>query len=188
MSLFECAPPGGNRSPRPGTTWSAWLPPFSGYWDPGIPCLAQCAVYHIPDLSTLKLSAQRSPRAGVSNSLSLGTTSACGYLQRAEIILGLYKCNYSLTVEELKLHSALWRQPQDWWGPWWKWIWVWHPCPRRSLKSLWDSSFDLVSWRDTRHFWCVYPSTPKEWLRRICFWGWAGWWRWYWGCNVHLLL
>ena len=28
-------------------------------------------------------------------------------LQRAEIILGLYKCNYSLTVKELKLHLAL---------------------------------------------------------------------------------
>ena len=28
-------------------------------------------------------------------------------LQRAELILGLYKCNYSLTVKELKLHSAL---------------------------------------------------------------------------------
>ena len=27
-------------------------------------------------------------------------------LQRAEIILGLYKCNYSLAVKELKLHSA----------------------------------------------------------------------------------
>ena len=26
--------------------------------------------------------------------------------QRAEIILGLYKCNYSLTVKELKLHSG----------------------------------------------------------------------------------
>ena len=30
-----------------------------------------------------------------------------GCLQRVEIILGLYKCNYSLTVKELKLHSAL---------------------------------------------------------------------------------
>ena len=28
-------------------------------------------------------------------------------LQRAEVILGLYKCNCSLTVEELKLYSAL---------------------------------------------------------------------------------
>ena len=27
-------------------------------------------------------------------------------LQRAKIILGLYKCNYSLTLKELKLHSA----------------------------------------------------------------------------------
>ena len=26
-----------------------------------------------------------------------------------KVILGLYKCNYSLTVKELKLHSALWR-------------------------------------------------------------------------------
>ena len=30
-----------------------------------------------------------------------------GGLQRAKIILGLYKCNYSLTVKEFKLHSAL---------------------------------------------------------------------------------
>ena len=29
------------------------------------------------------------------------------YLQRAEIILEQYKCNYSLTVKELKLHLAL---------------------------------------------------------------------------------
>ena len=43
-------------------------------------------------------------------------------LQRAEIILGLYKCNYSLTVKELKLHSALWRQPRGWCGPQWKWV------------------------------------------------------------------
>ena len=26
------------------------------------------------------------------------------------VISGLYKCNYSLTVKELKLHPALWRQ------------------------------------------------------------------------------
>ena len=25
-----------------------------------------------------------------------------------------------------KLHLALWKQLQGWWGPWWKW--VWHPC------------------------------------------------------------
>ena len=29
-----------------------------------------------------------------------------GCLQRAKLILGLYKCNYSLTVKELKLHSV----------------------------------------------------------------------------------
>ena len=40
-----------------------------------------------------------------------------GCLQRAEIILGLCKCNYSLTVKELKLHSALWRQLWSWCGP-----------------------------------------------------------------------
>ena len=35
-----------------------------------------------------------------------GPHQPCGCLQRAEIILGLYKCNYSLAVKELKLHSA----------------------------------------------------------------------------------
>ena len=33
-----------------------------------------------------------------------------GCLQRAEIIVGLYKCNCSLTVTELKLHLALRKQ------------------------------------------------------------------------------
>ena len=46
-------------------------------------------------------------KAGVSNSFSLGATSASQLPSRAEIILGLYKCNYSLTVKELKLHSTL---------------------------------------------------------------------------------
>ena len=32
-----------------------------------------------------------------------------GCLQRVKIILGLHKCNYFLTVKELKLHSALQR-------------------------------------------------------------------------------
>ena len=36
-----------------------------------------------------------------------GPHQPCGCLQRAEIILGLCKCNYSLTVMELKLHLAL---------------------------------------------------------------------------------
>ena len=52
-------------------------------------------------------------------------------LQRAEIILGLYKCNYSLTVKELKLHSALWRQLRGWCGPQWKW--VWYSCYRLKI-------------------------------------------------------
>ena len=43
-------------------------------------------------------------------------------------ILGLYKCNYSLTVKDLKLDSAFWRQLRGWCGPWWKW--VWRPCSR----------------------------------------------------------
>ena len=51
-----------------------------------------------------------------------------GCLQKAKIILGLYKYNYSLIVKELKLHLFLWRQLQGWSGPWWKW--VWHPCPK----------------------------------------------------------
>ena len=36
-----------------------------------------------------------------------GPHQARGCLQRAKIILRLYKCNYSLIVKELKLHSAL---------------------------------------------------------------------------------
>ena len=67
-----------------------------------------------------------SSRAGVSNSLSLGATSASQFLQRAKIILGLYKYNYSLTVKELKLHLALWRQSRGWYVSQWKL--VWHPC------------------------------------------------------------
>ena len=35
----------------------------------------------------------------------------------------------------LKLHSALWRQPRGWCGPWWKW--VWHPwCNRTALRGF----------------------------------------------------
>ena len=49
-----------------------------------------------------------------------------GCLQSAKIISGLYKCNFSLTVEELKLHLAFWRQPWRWCSTRWKW--VWHPC------------------------------------------------------------
>ena len=55
----------------------------------------------------------------------------------SEIILGIYKCNYSLTVKELKLHSAFWRQIWGWCGPQWKW--VWHPWSRVLFCSfLWD--------------------------------------------------
>ena len=46
-----------------------------------------------------------------------------GCLQRSKIILGLYKCNYSLTVKELKWHSVLWRQPWGWCGLQWKGVW-----------------------------------------------------------------
>ena len=42
-----------------------------------------------------------------SNSFSKGTHQPRVCLQRAKIILGVYKCNYSLTVKELKLHLAL---------------------------------------------------------------------------------
>ena len=49
---------------------------------------------------------------GCQTHFHLGPHQPCGCLQRAEIILGLYKCNYSLTVKESKLHSALCRQLQ----------------------------------------------------------------------------
>ena len=44
-------------------------------------------------------------KSGASNSFSLRPHQPHVCLQRAEIILGLYKCNYSLTVKQLKLHS-----------------------------------------------------------------------------------
>ena len=40
------------------------------------------------------------------------------------------RSSYIYTV--LKLHSVLWRQPQGWYGPWWKW--VWHPWYRHSIN------------------------------------------------------
>ena len=58
--------------------------------------------------------------------------------------LGLCKWNYSLTVKELKLHSALWRRPRGWCGPQWKW--VWHPWPRtwHALNThLWNLQVKL---------------------------------------------
>ena len=39
-----------------------------------------------------------SSRAGVSNSFSLGATSAVAF-QGLNVVLGLYKCNYSFTVK-----------------------------------------------------------------------------------------
>ena len=57
--------------------------------------------------------------------------------QGSEIILGLYKCNYSLTVKELKLHLALWRQLPGWCGPPWKWIQ--HPCAKHLSLFLYIS-------------------------------------------------
>ena len=70
-----------------------------------------------------------------------GPHQPCGCLQRAKIILGLYKCNYSLTVKEFKLHSALWRQSQGWCGP--RWEWVWHPWSKRYLPT-----FDLIAYHN----------------------------------------
>ena len=70
---------------------------------------------------------------GVSNSFSLGPCQPRSYRQRAEIILGLYKSNYSSAAKELKLHSALWRQPRGWCGPGWKWVRP--PCPRLYFTS-----------------------------------------------------
>ena len=43
-------------------------------------------------------------RAGVSNSFPPGPHQPRSCLQRAKIILGLHTCNYSLTVQELKLY------------------------------------------------------------------------------------
>ena len=96
-------------------------------------------------------------RAGVSNSLSLGPHQSHSCLRRAEIILGLYKCNYSLTGKELKLHSALWRQLWGWCGPLWKW--AWHPYPRfildlryRKAESSTNSwSFKALTGREKKY-------------------------------------
>ena len=52
-----------------------------------------------------------------------GPHQPLGCLQRVKIILGLYKSNCSLTLKELKLHSALWKQPRGWSGPQWKRVW-----------------------------------------------------------------
>ena len=60
---------------------------------------------------------------GCQTHLHRGPHQLCGCLQRSDTILGLYKCSYSLTVKEWKLHSALWRQLRGWCGPWWKWVW-----------------------------------------------------------------
>ena len=50
----------------------------------------------------------RISKTGVSQThFQQGPHEPCGCLQKAEIILGLCKCNFSLTVKELKLHSAL---------------------------------------------------------------------------------
>ena len=46
-------------------------------------------------------------RPGCQTHFHGGSHQPRGCLQRAEIILGLSKCNYSLTVKELELHSAL---------------------------------------------------------------------------------
>ena len=43
-------------------------------------------------------------RQGCQTHFHQGPHQLHGCLQRAKIILGLYKCNYSLTVKELKLH------------------------------------------------------------------------------------
>ena len=40
-----------------------------------------------------------------------------------------------VNVTTLKLHSALWRQPRGWCGPWWEWIW--HP----SYRGMYRCSF-----------------------------------------------
>ena len=42
----------------------------------------------------------------ISPKMSYGVLE-CDIIMKSEIILGLYKCNYSLTVKELKLHLAL---------------------------------------------------------------------------------
>ena len=74
-----------------------------------------------------------------------------GWLQKAEVILRLYKCNYSLTIKELKLHSALWRQPQGWCDPQWKW--VWHPCPVR--MNYWFINVDGAQFRQLVDIWSL---------------------------------
>ena len=77
---------------------------------------------------------------GCQTHLHWGPHQPHGFLQRAEIMLGLYNCNYSLTVEELQLYSALWRQLRGWCGPQCKW--VWHPCSKGSTSiSRWPNKF-----------------------------------------------
>ena len=73
------------------------------------------------------------PQQGCQTHSHRGPHQPCGGLQKAEIILGLHKCNYSLTVKELKSHSTLWRPPQSWCGPRWKWVW------HTDLKHYWQT-------------------------------------------------
>ena len=54
-----------------------------------------------------------------------------GWLQRAEIILGLYKCNFSLTVKESKFHLAL------------QWVRSWVPNLGHILLEMWHTPFSV---------------------------------------------
>ena len=48
----------------------------------------------------------------------------------------------------LKWHSALWRQPRGWCGPWWKW--VWHPCLKETHLQWCSNNFTAENKK--RHF------------------------------------
>ena len=82
-------------------------------------------------------------------------------LQRAEIILGLYKCNYSLTIKKLKLHSALWRQLQGWYDPRWTWVWL----PWYGIFVLCENSHYIAYGTTTKASESMF--TSGYWLRII---------------------
>ena len=101
-----------NQEEGPGTQLMPWV------WNSSSSDGGCCELY-LPSNTCGPGTSQRRPEQRCQTHLHRGPRQPRGCLQRAEIIFGLYKCNYSLTVKELKLHSALWRQPWGWCDPQW---------------------------------------------------------------------
>ena len=97
---------------------------------------------------------------GCQTHLHWGPHQPHGFLQRAEIMLGLYNCNYSLTVKEFKLHLTVLRQWGGWYGP--RWTWVWHP----DLEELPDCfPFSAAMCEEGSSFWELFFSHYSNFLK-----------------------